>query len=183
MFFQHPESFKNGIRILSLAFRNKDQEGGNKFFQRISYNASQFDEIKNSLIEMGQGEERSFRIYSTVEERCDVRARRIFKQAMVNSDFSDEPLEFYKHSRRNWTKALTHKTSAKDKLWLFDCDTYEETESIIQLLKEKEINDYYNYITMSGMHFITKPFNIGGKHEIAQKCLHRNALMLWYFTY
>lgn len=178
----HHTHFREGIRVLALSFRNKDGNFGNKYIQRISYNFLEYWEKYEELLALGSQGDAPFRIYSSVEERCEQKAIREFKRRQLDADYDSNPLDFYKNIRSRWTSCLMEPKSVKEKYWLFDCDTDEQTNYIRAILSTTYNRDFepYWYATKAGKHCITQPFNLHGLD--VSDILHKNAMMLCAYT-
>lgn len=123
---EHPESFKEGVRILMRTWRNK--EGGNlggrpdrKCKKLVSRNPKEFDECFNILMGDRVGMER---IYSSVDQRDMEKGIRIFKQRMLDSDYykKDERHGFYIDVYNRWISSLQSPQARKEKTFMVDVD-------------------------------------------------------------
>ena len=172
----HPESFTEGVRVLSLVSRNKDKADAPNL-SKVSYSSKEFftilEEFKKKAV-VGQ------RIYASLEQRDTDKAIREFKRRQLDADYDQDPLTFYKRLRNTWESCLMKPNTAKDKLWLIDCDSKKELRLAMDMLYEcydRGMRPYY-YNTKTGVHIIVQPFN--AKHE-GKELIMKNPVMLWGF--
>lgn len=119
------------------------------------------------------------RIYATATPRCLKRASRLFREKQLESEYSEDPVSFYKALESRWASSLSDERSAvkSRKLWMFDCDCEEEIKTATQQLEELNISILYSYKTKNGgAHLFTKPFN---RISLNNTLIHTNPLMLW----
>lgn len=179
---EHPESFKEGVRILMRTWRNK--EGGNlggrpdrKSKKLVSRNPKEFDECFNILMGDRIGMER---IYSSVDQRDMEKGIRIFKQRMLDSDYykKDERHGFYIDVYNRWISSIQSPQARKGKTFMVDVDDDKnEEDSIREEIKEKGLELVHEYPTKNGRHFILKPFN---PKTVSFEVL-QNHMMLWVY--
>jgi hypothetical protein len=159
MKLEHPSSFKEGIRELRLVGRKKDKTENRLITRRISFSQETFDAQLNELILLKKENER---IYSSVSPRNLSKAIKTFRFAQLNAEYSNNIENFYKSLNSNWISALMAPENQEKKLWLFDCDTPEQYDVVLNDLLNHYSNGYIPYIynTKNGIHIITEPFNI-----------------------
>ena len=157
----HPNTFKDGARVIYCTSRNKDGSAGNKTIgSMFSRSPEEFDKVVAELIEKASGE--PFRVYSTVEARDVQKAIRLFKERQLAADYRTNPEDFYFNSKSRWLSALANPKNAVEKFWLFDCDTPKETEATKRMLAEDYTREFtpYEYKTKNGVHIVTQPFHL-----------------------
>jgi hypothetical protein len=179
----HPSSFKDGVRVLLLMLRAKDN-GSAKTDRKatkkiITQSPQEFDEALADLRGRLMGEER---IYSTVNARSIDKAIRLFKYRQLDADYFATPDKhsFYLDLENRWISCLKNNKSAVESLFLFDWDFDSKlrlADLHDHLTKATKIVDRYD--TRNGHHFITQPFNPVWVTNVAQQCLMKDCLMLW----
>lgn len=175
---EHPNRFKEGVRILMRVLRTKDGGKGNvdRHAEKIvTRNSTEFDEALAFLVNTMQPSER---IYSTVDTRDCKKAIRLFKQNQLDNDYSKSPEDFYLDIKNRWVSALQSPRARATSLFLWDCD---DMEQYTKLLSLKVISDVlaHAYMTKNGGHIITAPFEYPRllSPEL-HPLLHKNAMML-----
>lgn len=169
----HPDRFKEGIRILHLIERNKDSNQNKTHALEISRSVEEFDKKLNRLLSLGVP---NTRIYASTSQRDIHKAIRLFKERQLDADYDESTWKFYNNLQARWISCLSNPKCVvkEDKLWLFDCDTPEEYIWCMGSLGPME---KYTYETKNGQHIIVKPFNM---HEYSEGLNpHKNSLMLW----
>jgi len=188
----HPEEFKQGVRILMRTLRSKD--GGKKnnpdrvAEKLVSRSPEEFDKIFEHLLKNRKDQER---IYSTVDARNLDKAIRKFKYDQLDADYFDKESRnsFYIDIYNRWISALQSPQSRDGTLFLIDIDNGENDEKKIRTDLEalfqglsgmmgglqfvpKIVDDYR---TKNGCHIITTPFNPSlFPHEVK-----KNSMILW----
>lgn len=195
----HPDSFKEGVRVLLLMLRAKD--GGSAKTDRkatkkvVTQSPQEFDE---ALAELRSAWRPVERIYSTVVARNLNRAIRNFKYRQLDADFfaAVDRESFYLDLENRWISCLKDPSAcAGTKAFLFDIDIddqrYDPTTVRDELVALKVdaaqaplvVGDSIvldEYCTRNGKHIITLPFNPALlSPRVPRFCLHKNALMLW----
>ena len=170
----HPDEYRNGVRVLFLKGRYKDGIVHQRTRQVISHDADAFDDGLKELQLLAQPGER---IYASAGPRCLERATRIFKEKQLAADY-EEGIQFYRKLTDRWISCLMKPTSEdkENKKWLIDCDTTEDTWAVEDYIAKKDW-EHYRYQSKSGTHFILEPFNL--KDWPFPEMVHRNAIMLW----
>lgn len=179
MLLDHPNHFRDGVRVLFLKSRNKDNPVRNITLIRITNNVDQFDRALNELNDLSLTGER---IYASASPRDLAKAVRYFKEAQLAADYDQNPLAFYANLEARWASALMQPNCQirQQKFWLFDCDTEEELDAVNQTLTNVITDlDQYVYHTKSGVHVLCRPFNTKLCSQLSSNCLKQNALMLW----
>lgn len=177
----HPNKFKQGVRILILTLRAKD---GGKVTKpdrvarkMISRNEQEFDECLNKLNSIAKENER---IYATADPRDMEKGIRIFKERQLEADYydTDSKYSFYTDIANRWISALQSPKARIGTTFLVDVD-YEENDvvKIKNEIKDNNIKIDYEYKTKNGEHLILQPFNPG---LVSFSCA-KNAMMLWGF--
>lgn len=176
---QHPESFKEGARVLHLLSRNKDVGTKARTVLKVSHSVEQFDRRFDQLMSYAEPGQR---IYCSAEPRDVSKAIRSFKIAQLDADYDQETERFYRSLESRWATALMKPANAvKDsKLWLIDCDTPKEYDMAKhELAVNYDRGAPYEYKSKSGNHIMVQPFNMTRCFSTFQKMVHKNALMLW----
>jgi len=180
---EHPQSFKEGVRVLHLLSRNKDEAERAPTILRVSNNVEEFDRQLESLLKR-KGDNQ--RLYVSAEPRDLVKAVRSFRLAQLNSEYDQDPLRFYTHLENRWTTALMQKSNAvkDEKLWLVDCDTEEEYQAWkhfedAQYNKYDHVKPPYEYATKNGRHVMITPCHVKHEWHVMSGLVHKNPLMLW----
>ena len=171
---EHPDRFKEGIRILHLVGRRKDTNQNKVHALEISRSTAEFDKKLDLLwTRAGIG---NLRIYASTSQRDILKAMRLFQIRQLAAQFDQHPEHFYSNLEARWISCLANPKSElkKDKLWLFDCDTDDEYNWNMGSLGDME---KYTYETKSGRHILVKPFNTSKYSEGLE--IHKNSLMLW----
>jgi hypothetical protein len=178
MLIQHPNSFKEGTRVLMLKSRHKDGITDERTITRVTHSLEQFDRELGELIGMLQPNER---IYASAAKRSIGKAVRLFKQRQLDADYDDDPQRFYRALQDRWVSCLMAPTSEDDKLWLFDCDTIEETDRVRAEIQAHYDRPWmpYSYQTKNGTHILVTPFNIEPLTVVTCKLIHKNPIILW----
>lgn len=180
----HPNEFKEGVRILMRVKRNKDSEGeagGNRSVAKIiTSSPEEYDEAVQTLV---AGAKAGERIYGTVDARSWGKAIRGFKQRLLDNDYASEDTRhaFYKDVSNRMVSCLQSPQARSTSLFLFDWDGLGDSDSLVkELLSAVGVSGVlHNYQTKNGWHFITKPFEYpkllsAEWHPLLQK----NAMML-----
>jgi hypothetical protein len=179
---QHPEEFKDGVRILMRTLRSKEGGKVNKpdrvADKVVSRNREEFDKIFAHLMSKREGQER---IYSTVDERDMDKAIRLFKYRQLDSDYFDKESRnsFYTDIFNRWISALQAPESRKGTLFMVDEDEgKDDSLKIMDDITKNRIEIVHQYPTKNGWHLILKPFNPSTVHFDVQK----NGMMLWVYN-
>lgn len=181
---EHPEHFKEGVRILMLLLRSKDGGKGNvdrHAIKLVTSNPKQYDAALKALKEEWQ---EGWRIYSTVDSRDVKKAMRRFKELQLENDYTPYPEGFYLDMENRWVSALQQPTSRAQSHFLFDFDDLTTTQKGIEALAQFEASDItedhyvHGYHTKNGFHIITKPFNYTKLPEWMHPMIHKNAMLL-----
>ncbi|MBX9924838.1 MAG: hypothetical protein K2Y05_00635 [Hyphomicrobiaceae bacterium] len=173
----HPERFKLGTRVLLLRGRPKDGLPHNRAKPVFTPDPENFDAAIDALAKLALPGER---IYATAGARDLDKAIRLFKERQLAADYDADPHDFYRHLDRRWETALMASTSQAEKLWLFDCDTPDDTAVVTDELARANLREPpYRYATKSGTHIIVQPFERSQLSDRAIGLLHTNPLMLW----
>lgn len=169
----HPESFKNGIRVLLLTGRNKDNVSEQRRIFKISKNVKSFERTLDEFMTLAKPGER---IYASASSRDLDKAIRHFEYAQLDARHNKQQDEFYWNLNARWVSALMDSTSVDraDKLWLVDCDSEEDRQLAVGLLDEI----VHGYDTKNGHHFLIKPQDKRKLTDIS-RMLDTNPLMLW----
>lgn len=173
---EHPEKYKLGVRVLLLRGRPKDGLEENRAITRISHYPEQFD---RRLLELTSIARNGERIYVSAGARDLGKAARTFRERQLNSEYDRNPLDFYQKLDARWASCLQSPGAQAEKLWMFDCDSPEDTERTKDFTEARGLVDPYWYRTKNGEHCIVKPFNKTWMDEPIRKLLHENAIMLW----
>jgi hypothetical protein len=88
---EHPDRFKEGIRILHLLGRAKDSHMNKTHALRISNNKEEFDSNLSKLLSVGVSD---LRIYASTSQRDLSKAIRLFKERQLAADFDQRPEHF-----------------------------------------------------------------------------------------
>lgn len=184
----HPDSFKEGVRILMLTQRGKDggaakPDRAPKTKKVITQSIEEFNIKLAELEEMRSDEER---IYSTIDERDMDKGIRIFKERQLDADYYDieSHHSFYVDIWNRWISALQSPQARRGTLFLIDIDKDEDNSNVdfdTEMQKLIEIPNtecVYVYKTKNGFHLITTPFNPALTNLKVQK----NAMMLWAYS-
>jgi len=128
MKIEHPQQFKQGIRILILMIRGKD--GGHcqpdhSAKKMISNNESEFNQCFEKLSSMRKENER---IYFTTDKRDINKAIRLFKQRQLDADYFDDESKksFYIDIWNRWIGCLQNPSCRAETLFLVDIDDGED---------------------------------------------------------
>lgn len=158
----HPDSFKEGVRILMLTLRGKDG-GSNKPDRKahtiITRNRTEFDTAFLALRDKAESLER---IYVTVDERDFNKAMMLFKHRQLEADCYDQKSkeEFYMDLKNRFVSCLQNPSCRVGTLFMVDIDDEKnELEPIMREIKEKNIEIVHQYPTKNGVHLILNPFN------------------------
>lgn len=175
---QHPNSYKDGARVLLLKGRHKDGRHEQQTIMRVTTSVEQFERRINELANMALAGER---IYASAGARSLDSAIRLFKERQLAADYDADPHGFYLRLEDRWASALSNPRSQAEKVWLFDCDNRQEIEAVEAALEEHYDRPFepYVYPSKSGWHTIVHPFNKGLLGDKVRKLLHENAIMLW----
>lgn len=174
----HPADFKCGTRLLLLKGRYKDGVTIQRSITRVTHSSMAFD---TALIELRELARQGERIYASAGARSMHKAIHEFKRRQLDADCSGDAEFFYKTLSQQFESALRQEVSQEQKLWLFDCDTAEDTalaEEALRLYYRDEFTPY-RYATKTGTHFIVRPFNRANLSDNAKALVHTNPLMLW----
>ena len=173
----HPDQFKTGLRVLILKSRNKDGPSEKRSVVRSTKGVEDFDRVLRELAERAKEGER---IYASAGQRCEKSAIREFKRRQLDADYDPDTLEFYLNVNRRWCSCAMLPSSQKEKFWLFDCDTAEQTEAVrLELSEHCSDQIPYEYASKTGTHFIVNPFNRTLLSLATQELILENAQMLW----
>jgi len=183
MMINHPEHYKEGTRVLLLSGRYKDGLKTQRKINKISHNKEEFSQKLDELMLLKQEGER---IYVSAGSRDLLKAIRFFKQKQLDNDYNPDLTEFFKKIQTRWVSSLMspHAQDKETKVWLFDCDTEEQSNIVNDFFIEKEIK-YYRYFTKNGNHYLVKPFNKKliplntEEGHLIKSAFHENPMMLW----
>ena len=178
---EHPDEYKEGVRILMLTLRGKDggkiTRGDRVAVKLVSRNKEEFDECMDKLLMMRQGEER---IYSTVDKRSLEKGIRIFKYRQLDAEYYDPAsrISFYVDIYNRWISSLQSPKSRAECKFMVDVDfPKDDEEGIRQQIKDLNLTLEHEYETKNGKHFILKPFN----PKLVSFDILQNHMMLWVY--
>lgn len=176
---EHPEEFKDGVRILMLTLRSKDGGKMNNpdrvAVKLVSRNKEEFDKCFAKLLALRKGEER---IYSTVDRRDLEKGIRLFKYRQLDAEYFDPAsrISFYIDIYNRWISALQSPKSRAECKFMVDVDYPKDDEQGIRdQIKELGLTLEHEYKTKNGKHFILKPFN----PSLVNFDILTNHMMLW----
>lgn len=179
---EHPDHFKEGVRILMLLLRAKEGGKGNvdrHAIKVITSNPKEYDAAMKALTEQW---EPNYRIYATVDKRDVKKAMRRFKELILENDYTPNPEEFFLDMENRWISALQQPTSRAESHFLIDFDSQEDAargiEELAKFETEKGNEFVHGYQTKNGWHIITKPFNYTKLPEWMHPLIHKNGMML-----
>lgn len=204
----HPDEYKSGIRVITVARRRKDKdlkdsrqfsEDKLSIFNTLNFNyedvpvnaksnevlyiTNGVDDFNNTLGRIMMDLDSDQRVYSTISSRNLRKSIHKFHQYVLDNclQSGENQLAFFKKIRSRAASAFGKPETQENKLWLFDCDTHEETELVKYELSKVYTgsNEPYWYSTKSGNHCVVSPFN---RMNLTNKCrslLMENSQMLW----
>jgi len=173
----HPTTYTNGTRVLMLCSRNKDNITTKKrSIFRVSHNSDEFAKALEELCTLKAVGER---IYASLNTSCIKKASRLFKQRQLDAEYDKVPLDFYHRLQDRWVSCLRTPSSLETHLWMFDCDSFEEYEELVDELNLLGVVRLYVYPTKNGFHVIVNPFNKSILSEKSEALIHLNGMMLW----
>lgn len=176
---EHPAHFKTGTRVLFLKGRYKDGIEKQRMIGRVTHSVEHFNQDLAELAAMAEPGER---IYGSAGERDMPKAIREFKRRQLDADYDGDPELFYRAINARWIAALMAPTSQMGKLWLFDCDTVEEsTNAMIEIVELVGAQTQFPYVynSKSGQHIIARPFDRSKLSDGVRRLIHENPIMLW----
>lgn len=179
MLINHPNEFKDGIRLIYAASRKKD---GGKNRRRIdvviTYDVIEFDE---TIAWMYEDLEEGARIYASAVPRDYDKAEKAFKQRQLDLDYAPLGIrrDFYQHVSRAWKKCIGQSQDRSRQLFLFDVDSVYELDLYEACLKDGMVEEVHRYETKNGWHAITKPMNPGKLHASLSTKIHKDSMILW----
>lgn len=163
---EHPELFKQGVRLVMRVWRNKEQQEGRRAGRTlISHDPQSWTVAVASLLaECVPGE----RVYASGEARNIEKAIRVFKERQLAADYdaSEVRHDFYNSCFNRWLSCLGAPQASAETYFLFDCDTSEDYETLklemaaapVETVGDKIV---HTYRTKNGVHVVTQPFNPG----------------------
>lgn len=173
----HPNTFKSGTRVLMLTGRNKDGVTCQRKVLRVSLNAEQFDVALGELVKISEPNER---IYASAGRRSIQKASRLFRKRQLDSEYDQNPMEFYEKLSTRWASCLMDPSAQEERLWLFDIDNDEDSELVVRELKSRSCDfESYVYDTKNGKHVLVEPFNRLLISETMCSMIKENPMMLW----
>lgn len=126
--YNHPDRFKEGVRVGLVVTRHKD--GSDKTIRKpiISSSLEDFNKVLEREIEENEHLHDTFRIYFSLSPRDANKAIREFKRKQLDADYDNDPLNFYMNLKNRWASSLMqdHCVLRDEKFWMFDCDSEEE---------------------------------------------------------
>ena len=177
---EHPQSFKEGTRVMMLKGRHKDGLTDERCILRVSHDATEFDRKMKDLVFSAQPGER---IYASAGARNVAAAVRLFKQRQLDADYDEDCLAFYRSLNSRWCSCLSSPQAQQEKFWLFDCDApSDEARVLVEYYEAVFIGSHYAYASKSGRHVVVKPFDKSKLRAGTRALLHENAIMLWGFA-
>lgn len=178
----HPQEFKEGVRILMRTLRSKEGgklTGPDRVAEKlISKNAEEFDKCFAELMSRRVGQER---IYSTVEARSLDKAIRIFKYRQLDAEYFDKESRdsFYVDIYNRWISALQNPGARSETYFMVDVDDGKDDYNKIQVeILKNNITLVHDYFTKNGRHVILKPFN----PALVTFDVQKNGMMLWVYN-
>ena len=177
----HPAHYKSGARLLVLRSRHKDGATTLRTVTRASFSPDEFDRQLEALAELLRPGER---IYANAGARDVPRAMRLFKERQLAADYDTDTAAFYRNIEQRWFSCLMDTRCQAEKIWLFDCDTAEDTALVRDALSKLDClpSAPYEYATKSGAHFVIPAFDKSQLTDHTGALIHDNALMLWAFS-
>lgn len=177
----HPPRYKSGARLLVLRSRNKDGAAALRTIARAAFSEYEFDQQLDALAELLRPGER---IYANAGARDVPKAIRLFKERQLAADYDSDTAAFYRNIEQRWFSCLMDTRCQADKIWLFDCDSAEDTALVRDDLSKLDCLPAapYEYATKTGTHFVVAAFDKSQLTEHTRALIHDNALMLWAFS-
>lgn len=176
---KHPDSFKDGVRVLLLTSRNKDGAKKKKNLSFVTKSQSHFDRQFKELVSISEDGDR---LYSTAAPRSTIKAIRKFKERQLENDYNSNVENFYLNLNARWASCLSAPSCVvkKEDLWLLDCDKEDDLNVCKQNIAKFYDRDFvYWYQTKNGSHCLIKPFNSTNCTEEFKVLIHKNPMMLW----
>lgn len=180
---EHPETFKEGVRLVMRVWRNKEQQEGRRPGRTlISHCAQSWAAAVDALsAECVTGE----RVYASGEARNIEKAIRVFKERQLAADYDAPEVrhDFYNSCFNRWLSCLGAPQASAETYFLFDCDTPEDYETL-KMEMAAAPPEYvggkivHTYRTKNGVHVFTKPFNPGLLSIPMRRLRQTNPLML-----
>ena len=159
--------YSDGVRIILLVHRSKEGGAGRKIQRTnlrkvITKNSEEFFQIVGEMQDFMSKDDRTLRIYSTVNGRNINKAVRKFKQEMLDNDYNPDRIKekFYLDIKNKWVGCLMSSSAKAESSFLLDLDGCDDRSfhSIYNLVEKlTRIQTYYQ--TKNGYHIITDPFN------------------------
>lgn len=145
---------------------------------RAAFSPTEFDLQLDGLTALMRPNER---IYASAGARDVPKAIRLFKERQLAADYDPDREAFYRDLESRWLSCLMDMKSQADKVWLFDCDSADDTARSRSELIALGLTPY-EYATKSGTHFVLPPFDKSRLTTHTRDLLHDNALMLWAYS-
>lgn len=161
-------NFTSGTNVLILLQRKKDGGHNKEFRRRLSWfvvhNQEHYISALTKLLVMKYAfHDQDLRIYATVNPRSLKKAEKLFKQTMLELDFSSEENHnyFWQRLESKWISALMNNKSRDRSYFQWDIDDIDGQDQHGSFLKElpEDTEIIKQYRTKNGWHIITKPFN------------------------
>ena len=176
---EHPNQFKQGVRIVMLVLRGKDggvakpDHGAKKI---ITTNEVEWNKAVLELKQQAEENDIGERIYASVDARNMSKAIHEFKRRQLDAECYDEAAKssFYLDIKNRFISCLASPSSRESKLFLLDCDSGKEYAHAL-IYKVVEENLVHTYSTKSGYHMIVKPFN---PNLVSRVEIKQNAMLL-----
>jgi hypothetical protein len=175
---EHPIRYTFNTRVLMLKGRHKDGIDHEREVLRVSHSSDEFYRWLDELCAMSiEGE----RIYATASSRNLKSAIYLLKLRQLENDLHPDPEAFYKKLNARWCSCLMKPNCQEEKHWLFDCDTSQDFEQVMEELGQHYDRplEPYVYDSKSGKHVMVQPFNKTKMSDHCQSLIHVNATMLW----
>jgi len=181
------KSLSDGYRVVLLIHRSKEGGFNNKKLRHlkktITRNSEEFEKVVNEFEMIKNNDERSLRVYASINDRNLDKAIRLFKQRQLDIEYGGNKDRFYTDLRSIFISCLMKKEAKNNSNFLFDLDEIDERSLITtRKLLKNNTNILLEYKTKNGVHIITEPFNypkVLNEHLI--KSLNVDGLMLLSF--
>lgn len=157
--------FTHGTRVLLLLWRHKEGGSNNEYRRRVArvvvHDKERMKKEMFNLLLQQYLADIDLRLYMSVSPRDMRKAELAFKEALLQTDFSDgdNKVAFYQNFSDKWISALMSSNPPKgEKLFVVDVDVPDNSEAL-KWLGTNHIDVLKQYKTKQGWHLVTPPFD------------------------
>lgn len=160
--------------LINRAIGNANKGSKRWVNKLISFNGEDFKlNCWRLLTQMYHLNDSSIRLYSSINARSYINARKTFAHRLVDNYDNDL---FWRDINGSLVSALMQPENSSKRYYLLDCDSEQAIKMVMPLVPNDKLARYYS--TPKGAHYIVRGFDLRPIKDIENVEIHRDGLML-----